>query len=89
MHFPEPAQAVVTPQTSKLAGASRRYQKRIRDLERFYLDHTAFESIAASRGDDIAYEVYDCQTGTGVMLMETPAKAAALAAEARAGGAAR
>ena len=134
MHFPEPAQAVVTPQTGELAGASRRYQKRIRDLERFYLDHTAFESIAASRGDDIAYEVYeyrpnenpgdlifgisilcpgkagneyfmtrghihaksdrpeiyDCRTGTSVMLMETLAKAAALAAaEARAEGSTR
>jgi glucose-6-phosphate isomerase, archaeal len=116
MHFPEPAQAVVTPQTGELAGASRRYQKRIRDLERLYLDRTAFESIAVSRGDEIAYEVYEyrpnenpgdlifgtsilypgkvgdeyfmtrghihaksdrpeiyhCQIGTGVMLMETP-----------------
>ena len=60
MHFPEPAQAVVTPQTGELAGASRRYHKRIRDLDGLYLDRTAFESIAASRGDEIAYEVIAC-----------------------------
>jgi len=116
MPFPEPVQAVVSPLTGELAGASRRYQKRIRDLDGLYLDQSAFASLAASRREEVAYEVYEfrpnenpgdlifgtsilypgkvgdeyfmtrghihsksdrpeiyyCQSGSGVMLMETP-----------------
>jgi hypothetical protein len=31
MHFPEPAQTIVTPRTGEFAGVSRRYQRRIPD----------------------------------------------------------
>jgi glucose-6-phosphate isomerase, archaeal len=116
MSFPEPVQAVVNPFTGELAGASRRYQKRLRDLDGLYRDQSAFASLAASRGEEVAYEVYEfrpnenpgdlifgtsilypgkvgdeyfmtrghihaksdrseiyyCQSGSGVMLMETP-----------------
>jgi hypothetical protein len=71
MHFLEPAQAFITQETGELAGASRRYQKRIRDLDGLYLDRMALESIAAGDLDGIRER----------------AKAAALAAEARARGA--
>jgi glucose-6-phosphate isomerase, archaeal len=63
MSFPEPVQAVVNPFTGELAGASRRYQKRLRDLDGLYLDQSAFASLAASRGEEVAYVVYFRHTG--------------------------
>ncbi len=116
MHFQEPLQATVTPLTGELRGASGRYQKRLHELDGLYRDQTAFAALAAARGEEIAYEVYEyrpnenagdlifgtsilyagkvgdeffmtrghihaksdrpeiyyCQTGSGVMLLETP-----------------
>src|ERR1700759_11572 len=59
MSFPEPVQAVVNPFTGELASASRRCQKRLRDLDGLYVDQSAFASLAASRGEEVAYEVYE------------------------------
>ena len=59
MPFQEPVQTVVSLLTGELAGASRRYQKRIRDLDGLYLDQPAFASLAASRREEVAYEVYE------------------------------
>jgi glucose-6-phosphate isomerase len=116
MPFSEPAQAMVIPPTGELTGASRRYQKRLNELNGLYLDESAFASLTALRGEEVAYEVYEfrpsenpgdlifgtsilypgkvgdeyfmtrghlhaksdrseiyyCQSGSGVMLMETP-----------------
>jgi glucose-6-phosphate isomerase, archaeal len=116
MNFQEPAQVFITPKDGATTGATRRYQKFIRDLEGLYLDAEAYRCLAAERGDELAYEVYEyrpnensgdlifgtsilkpgkvgseyfltrghihaksnrpeiyyCQSGTGVMLLETP-----------------
>jgi len=117
MNFQEPAQVFITPKNGATTGATRCYQKFIRDLEGLYLDAEAYRSLAAERGDELAYEVYEyrpnensgdlifgtsilkpgkvgseffltrghihaksdrpeiyyCQSGAGVMLLETPA----------------
>ncbi len=116
MPFSKPVSAEVNPFSGQLAGASRRYQKVFNDLKGLYLDESAFALLTASRGEEVAYEVYEyranenpgdlifgtsilfpgkvgdeyfmtrghlhaksdrpevyyCQLGTGVMLMETP-----------------
>jgi glucose-6-phosphate isomerase len=59
MPFSEPVQVVVGPLTGELAGASRRYQKRIRNQDGLHLDQSAFATLAASRGEQVAYEVYE------------------------------
>jgi glucose-6-phosphate isomerase len=116
MDFHEPAQVFINPQTGAATGATRRYQKFIRDLEGLYLDTDAYRALAAEHADEVAYEVYEyrpnenpgdlifgtsilkagkvgseyfltrghihaksnrpeiyyCQSGEGVMLLETP-----------------
>jgi glucose-6-phosphate isomerase len=116
MAFSKPVSAEINPVNGQLAGASRRYQKRLSDLNGLYLDESAFALLTASCGEEVAYEVYEyranenpgdlifgtsilfpgkvgdeyfmtcghvhaksdrpevyyCQLGTGVMLMETP-----------------
>jgi hypothetical protein len=49
MSFPNRVQALVNPSTGELAGAARRYQKPLHDLERVCLDEPAFASLAGVR----------------------------------------
>ena len=116
MPFSKPVSAQINPLNGVFAGASRRYQKRLSDLNGLYLDESAFALLTASCGEEVAYEVYEyranenpgdlifgtsilfpgkvgdeyfmtrghlhaksdrpevyyCQAGTGVLLMETP-----------------
>jgi hypothetical protein len=55
MRFSKPVSAEINP----LAGASRRYQKRLSDLNGLYLDESAFATFTAARGEEVAYEVYE------------------------------
>jgi glucose-6-phosphate isomerase len=59
MHFHEPLRAVVTPKTGDLNGATRHYRKRFRELDGLYRDQTGFAALAAERGEEVAYEVYE------------------------------
>jgi glucose-6-phosphate isomerase, archaeal len=116
MDYHEPAQVFINPQTGATTGATRRYQKFIRDLEGLYFDLDAYLALAIHHANDLAYEVYEyrpnvnmgdlifgtsilkpgkvgseyymtrghihaksdrpeiyyCQSGAGVMLLETP-----------------
>jgi hypothetical protein len=46
MSFSNRVQALVNPSTGELAGAARRYQKPLHDLERLCLEEPAFASLA-------------------------------------------
>ena len=62
--------------TGRLIGASRHYEKYVRDLAGLYLDEAAFASRCAVHGDDVAYFVDDFRAneeeglivGTSVLL---------------------
>jgi glucose-6-phosphate isomerase len=55
MHLREPASFTVAVAEGRLAGASGRYVKRLRDLEGLYADTSAFQ--AALEHDRVVYEV--------------------------------
>ncbi len=55
----EPTVTVVDPVTGRMQGATRRYVKRWSELGGLYRDEEAWRAIAAARGDDLSYEVYD------------------------------
>ena len=48
--------------TGRLNGASRHYEKHVRDLAGLYIDDAAFASYCATHGDDLAYFVDDFHT---------------------------
>jgi hypothetical protein len=49
MSFPNRVQALVNPSTGELAGAARRYQKPLHNLERVCLGEPAFALLAGVR----------------------------------------
>ena len=49
MSFPNRVQALVGPSTGELAGAARRYQKPLHNLERVCLGELAFALLAGVR----------------------------------------
>lgn len=57
--FPEPVLTTLHPETGVLTGATRRYLKRFADLAGIYQDEAAFGRVAAERGQEISYEVYE------------------------------
>jgi glucose-6-phosphate isomerase, archaeal len=73
MHFAEPAQVFIEPRSGATIGSTRRYQKFIRDLKDLYLDAEAYQTLAASHGDELAYEVYEYRPNenTGDLIFGT------------------
>jgi glucose-6-phosphate isomerase len=59
MQWPEPRSFDVDLATGLMAGTGSHYQKRFGDLAGLYADAGAFEALAASRGDEVVYEVTD------------------------------
>lgn len=58
---PTPTELRIDPDTGAMAGATRRYTKRLAELDGLYADAAAFARVAAERGDELAYEVHDHQ----------------------------
>ncbi|MCQ8242255.1 glucose-6-phosphate isomerase [Rhizosaccharibacter radicis] len=56
MPFPLPATVFLHP-NGEMDGRTRRYQKRFNDLAGLFLDEEAFRTVAAERGDVVAYQV--------------------------------
>jgi glucose-6-phosphate isomerase len=56
-----PAELRIDPVTGVMANATRRYEKRLADLDGLYADAQAYARLAREHGDRIAYEVYDHQ----------------------------
>jgi glucose-6-phosphate isomerase, archaeal len=76
MQWPEPRSFDVDVEAGFMKGTGTHYQKRLRELRGLYADAAAFEALAATRGDDVLYEVTDhrpsAKTGdliTGVTRM--------------------
>ncbi|WP_175857695.1 glucose-6-phosphate isomerase [Burkholderia anthina] len=59
MQWPEPRSFDVDPDTGLMTGTDSHYQKRLGDLAGLYADAPAFEALAASRGDEVVYDVTD------------------------------
>jgi glucose-6-phosphate isomerase len=56
---PNPTELRIDSRTGALAGATRRYAKRLGELGGLYADREAFAAVARDHRDDLAYEVYD------------------------------
>ena len=54
-----PVRLNIEPATGAMVGSTGAKQTRLRDLAGLYADRAAFEEAAASRGDEIAYEVQE------------------------------
>lgn len=59
MLLTEPMNCRVVVSEGRLEGASGHYVKKLNDLEGLYEDEAAFRALAASRGDEVVYEVTD------------------------------
>jgi glucose-6-phosphate isomerase len=59
MKFREPASFAVAVADGRLAGASGRYEKRLRDLDGLYGDALAFDTVLQRDADKLVYEVSD------------------------------
>lgn len=59
MEWSEPRSFEVDLESGLLVGTDSRYQKRLADLKGLYADADAFDALAASRGDEVVYEVTD------------------------------
>lgn len=57
----QPTELRIDPRTGAMAGATRRYTKRVGELDGLYADAAAFAALARDRGDQLAYEVFDHQ----------------------------
>jgi glucose-6-phosphate isomerase, archaeal len=54
-----PSAPVVDVTTGRMEGASRRYEKKFKDLTGLYADEGAFRKMAATMGEEVVYEVWD------------------------------
>jgi len=52
-----PATVRIAAGSGEMTGRTRRYEKRYSDLEGLFLDAGAFATLAATRGDEVAYHV--------------------------------
>jgi hypothetical protein len=59
MPFPQPVQAVLSPPNGEPFGSSRPDQKRLRNFIGLSPNQPTLASPAASRGEDVIYEVYE------------------------------
>jgi hypothetical protein len=59
MQWPEPRSFDVDLQSGLMIGTGSRYQKFLRDLSGLYADSAAFDALAATRSDEVVYEVTD------------------------------
>jgi glucose-6-phosphate isomerase, archaeal len=54
-----PAAPIVDLATGRLAGATRHYEKRFKELAGLYSDEVAFDGLAATLGEQVVYEVWE------------------------------
>jgi glucose-6-phosphate isomerase, archaeal len=59
MQWPEPRSFDVNLDAGLMTGTDSRYQKFLADLKGLYADSAAFEALAATRGNEVVYEVTD------------------------------
>ncbi len=69
----EPVALVIEPSTGRMESASRRYQKKFRDLTGLYADEKAFEALLPALADEVVYEVYEhkASAATGDLIFGT------------------
>jgi len=54
-----PAAPSIDLATGRLVGATRHYEKRLKDLTGLYEDEAAFDALAVTIGDEVVYEVWE------------------------------
>lgn len=59
MRVPVPQNCQIDLTLGTMAGATGRYQKKLKDLAGLYADATAFATLAADHGDQVVYDVAD------------------------------
>lgn len=71
--FIVPAALAIEPATGRMEGATRRYQKRFRDLTGLYADEAAFEAMLPALAEEIVYEVFEHKASeqTGDLIVGT------------------